>query len=266
MTVSSFSEITKTKPEKRLVKTKRKTGGRNSNGRITARGIGGGHKQKIRNVDFKRKKHGMTAEVIAIEYDPCRSARLALLKYEDGEKRYMIAIEGQEVGQKVTSGPEAPAEKGNFLPLAKIPPGSEIHNLEMTPGRGGQLVRSAGTAATLMALIDGYAQVKLPSGEIRKLNEKCSATMGTVGNSEHEKIVLGKAGRRRHKGKRPITRAVAKNPVDHPMGGGEGRTSGGGHPMSPWGVLAKGFKTRPKYKPSNRWILVRRDGRPMKQR
>ena len=151
MTVSSFSEITKTKPEKRLVKTKKKTGGRNSNGRITARGIGGGHKQKIRNVDFKRKKHGMTAEVIAIEYDPCRSARLALLKYEDGEKRYMIAIEGQEVGQKVTSGPEAPAEKGNFLPLAKIPPGSEIHNLEMTPGRGGQLVRSAGTAAMLMA-------------------------------------------------------------------------------------------------------------------
>ena len=215
----------------------------------TARGIGGGHKQKIRNVDFKRNKHGMAAEVVAIEYDPCRSARLALLKYEDGEKRYMIAVEGQEVGQKVMSGPQAPAEDGNFLPMANIPPGSEIHNLEMTPGRGGQLVRSAGTAATLMALADGYAQVKLPSGEIRKLNEKCSATMGTVGNAEHEKIVLGKAGRRRHKGKRPITRAVAKNGRS-PNGGGEGRTSGGGHPMSPWGVLAKGFKTRPKYKPS----------------
>ena len=241
MKVSSFSEITKTKPEKRLVKTKKKTGGRNSYGRITARGIGGGHKQKIRNVDFKRNKHGMAAEVIAIEYDPCRSARLALLHYGDGEKRYMIAV-------------------------GKIPSGSEIHNLEMSPGRGGQMVRSAGTSATLMALADGYAQVKLPSGEIRKLNEKCFATMGSVGNADHEKIVIGKAGRTRNKGKRPITRAVAKNPVDHPMGGGEGRTSGGGHPRSPWGVLAKGFKTRPKYNPSNRWILVRRDGRPMKQK
>ena len=266
MKVSSFSEITKTKPEKRLVKTKKKTGGRNSYGRITARGIGGGHKQKIRNVDFKRNKHGMAAEVIAIEYDPCRSARLALLHYGDGEKRYMIAVDGIEVGSKVMSGPEAPVENGNFLPLGKIPSGSEIHNLEMSPGRGGQMVRSAGTSATLMALADGYAQVKLPSGEIRKLNEKCFATMGSVGNADHEKIVIGKAGRTRNKGKRPITRAVAKNPVDHPMGGGEGRTSGGGHPMSPWGVLAKGFKTRPKYKPSNRWILVRRDGRPMKQK
>ena len=266
MKVSSFSEITKTKPEKRLVKTKKKTGGRNSYGRITARGIGGGHKQKIRNVDFKRNKHGMSAKVIAIEYDPCRSARLALLQYEDGEKRYMIAVDGLEVGTSVMSGPEAPVENGNFLPVAKIPTGSEIHNLEMSPGRGGQMVRSAGTSAALMALADGYAQVKLPSGEIRKINEKCFATMGTVGNADHEKVVVGKAGRTRNKGKRPITRAVAKNPVDHPMGGGEGRTSGGGHPMSPWGVLAKGFKTRPKYKPSNRWIVVRRDGRPMKQK
>ena len=266
MKVSSFSEITKTKPEKRLVKTKKKTGGRNSYGRITARGIGGGHKQKIRNVDFKRNKHGMAAEVIAIEYDPCRSARLALLKYEDGEKRYMIAVDGLEVGTKVMSGPEAPIENGNFLPLAKIPSGTEIHNMELSPGRGGQLVRSAGTSATLMAFADGYAQVKLPSGEIRKFNGKCYATMGSVGNADHEKIVIGKAGRTRNKGKRPITRAVAKNPVDHPMGGGEGKTSGGGHPVSPWGVLAKGFKTRPKYKPSNRWILVRRDGRPMKQK
>ncbi|MFL2911366.1 MAG: 50S ribosomal protein L2 [Limisphaerales bacterium] len=266
MTVSSFSEITKTKPEKRLVKTKKRSGGRNSNGRVTARGIGGGHKQKVRNVDFKRNKHGIAAEVIAIEYDPCRSARLALLKYEDGEKRYMIAVEGQVVGNKVMSGPKAPVENGNFLPLANIPPGSEIHNLEMTPGRGGQLVRSAGVAASLMAVAEGYAQVKLPSGEIRRINEKCYATIGTVGNADHEKIIVGKAGRTRHKGKRPITRAVAKNPVDHPMGGGEGRTSGGGHPMSPWGVLAKGFKTRPKDKPSNKWILVRRDGRPMKKR
>lgn len=266
VTIASFDEITKTRPERHLVVIKKKTGGRNAYGRVTSRGIGQGHKQKIRLVDFKRKKHGMDAKVVAIEYAPLRSARLALLEYADKERRYIIAPAGLKVGTTVRSGDTAPPEIGNSLPLKQIPVGMSIHNIELEPGRGGQLVRSAGGAATLMSRDEGYAQIRLPSGEIRKVNENCFATLGQVGNAEHENVVLGKAGRSRHRGIRPLSRGVAKNPVDHPMGGGAGKTSGGGHPVTPWGVITKGYKTRSKYKYSNRFILVRRDGRPMKTR
>jgi large subunit ribosomal protein L2 len=266
ITVASFDEITKSKPEKKLVFTRKKTGGRNVYGRVTSRGRGQGHKQKIRNVDFKRNKHGIQASVLAIEYDPIRTARLALLEYSDGEKRYILAPNGLKIGATLMSGADAPAEIGNSLPLRTVPIGQAIHNLELTAGKGGQIVRSAGTSATLMSRDEGYAQVRLPSGEIRKINHNCYATIGQVGNSEHENVVLGKAGRARHRGIRPLTRAVAKNPVDHPMGGGAGKTSGGGHPVTPWGVVTKGYRTRPKRKHSNRFILVRRDGRPMKQK
>jgi large subunit ribosomal protein L2 len=265
ISIASFDEITKTRPEKNLVEIRKKTGGRNCYGRITSRGIGGGHKQKIRIVDFKRNKHGVEAKVTAIEYDPRRSARLALLEYKDGEKRYIIAPNGLAVGARVLSGPTAPPDPGNCLPLKNVPVGLAIHNIELNPGRGGQMVRTAGGAATVMSRDEGYAQVRLPSGEIRRINETCYATIGQVGNTEHENVVLGKAGRSRHRGIRPLSRAVAKNPVDHPMGGGAGKTSGGGHPVTPWGVITKGKKTRIKRKHSNRFILVRRDGRPMKQ-
>jgi large subunit ribosomal protein L2 len=265
VTVASFAEITKHKPEKRLVQIRKKTGGRNSYGRVTSRGIGGGHKQKIRLVDFKRRKRGIPAKVVAIEYDPRRSARLALLEYQDGEKTYIVAPTGLRVGAKVMSGPQAAPDIGNALPLKLVPIGLPIHNLEVTPGKGAQLVRSAGGSATLMSRDEGYAQIRLPSGEIRNFHEECLATIGQVGNSEHENVVLGKAGRSRHRGIRPLSRGVAKNPVDHPMGGGAGKTSGGGHPVTPWGVITKGYKTRPKRKYSNRFIVVRRDGRPMKQ-
>jgi len=267
--LADFSDITKTKPEKSLVVIRKKTGGRNMYGRVTARGIGGGHKQKIRLVDFKRKKHGVEATVTAIEYDPTRSARLALLEYKDGEKAYMLAPVGIQVGQKVVSGPSAAPDLGNALPLRLIPVGIPIHNLEMVPGKGAQMVRSAGGAATLMSRDAGYAQVRLPSGEIRKIHEECYATIGQVGNTDHEKISLGKAGRTRHLGHRGITRGVARNPVDHPNGGGAGKSkSGGGWQQltSPWGLLAKGYRTRLKKKISNRFILVRRDGRPMKRK
>jgi len=265
ITIASYDEITKTKPEKSLVFTRKKTGGRNCYGRITSRGIGGGHKQKIRNVDFKRNKHGVEASVLAIEYDPRRTARLALLQYADGEKRYILAPVGLQVGAKLRSGATAAPEIGNSLPLKSVPIGMAIHNLELIPGRGAQLVRTAGGAATLMSRDEGYAQIRLPSGEIRKFHENCFATIGQVGNTEHENVVLGKAGRSRHRGIRPLSRAVAKNPVDHPMGGGAGKTSGGGHPVTPWGVITKGFRTRNKRKLSSRFIVVRRDGRPMKQ-
>ena len=265
ITIADYSEITKTKPEKSLVFTRKKTGGRNCYGRITSRGIGRGNKQKIRNVDFKRHKHGIPAEVIAIEYDPRRTARLALLKYQDSEKRYMLAPVGLQLGVKLMSGPTAPPELGNSLPLKSIPVGLPIHNLELTPGKGAQMVRSAGSSATVMSRAEGYTLVRLPSGEIRRIHDNCYATIGQVGNTEHENVVLGKAGRSRHRGIRPLSRAVAKNPVDHPMGGGAGKTSGGGHPVTPWGVITKGYKTRVKRKLSNRFILVRRDGRPMKQ-
>ncbi len=271
---STFEEITKTKPEKALVKIRKKTGGRNNRGRVTMRGIGGGAKQKIRNVDFKRrfsrKAFGedatVTAKVIAIEYDPMRSARIALLEYEGGEKRYIIAPNKLGVGDSVQSGPNAEPEIGSAMPIKKIPLAAAIHNIELTPGRGGQIVRAAGSSATLMSLDGGMAQIKLPSGEIRRINENCWATIGQVGNIDHEKQVIGKAGNSRHRGIRPITRAVAKNPVDHPMGGGEAKTSGGGHPVTPWGVITRGYKTRSKKKYSNKFILVRRDGRPMKRK
>ncbi|MBI3413788.1 MAG: 50S ribosomal protein L2 [Verrucomicrobia bacterium] len=265
ITIASYDDITKRKPEKNLVYTRKKTGGRNCYGRVTSRGIGGGHKQKVRNVDFKRDKHGMEANVIAIEYDPIRTARLALLQYKDGEKRYIIAPVGLLVGSKVVSGNTAPPEVGNSLPLKTIPVGMPIHNLELTPGKGAQMVRSAGGAATVMSRDEGYAQIRLPSGEIRKVHQDCFATIGQVGNTDHENVTLGKAGRSRHRGIRPMSRAVAKNPVDHPMGGGAGKTSGGGHPVTPWGVITKGYKTRVKRKYSSRFIVVRRDGRPMKQ-
>jgi large subunit ribosomal protein L2 len=267
ITYADFSEITKTKPEKSLVVIRKKTGGRNMYGRVTARGIGGGHKQKIRLVDFKRNKHGVEATVAAIEYDPIRSARLALLQYADGEKRYIIAPVGIKVGLKVSSGPTAPAEIGNALPLKAIPVSSAIHNLELTPGRGGQVVRSAGSAATLMSRDAGYAQIRLPSGEIRRVNENCYATIGQVGNTEHENVILGKAGRTRHRGHRGINRGVTRNPVDHPNGGGAGKSKSGGgwqQLMSPWGKVAKGGKTRHKYRYSNRFIVVRRNGLPIK--
>jgi large subunit ribosomal protein L2 len=269
ITYADYSDITKSKPEKSLVEIRKKTGGRNHYGRCTARGIGGGHKQKLRIVDFKRLKHGVEAKVTGIEYDPGRSARLALLQYKDGEKAYILAPVGLQVGATLMSGPTAPADLGNSLPLSIVPIGLAIHNIEMIPGRGAQMVRSAGGAATVMSRDEGYAQVRLPSGEIRKVNENCYATIGQVGNTEHEKVVLGKAGRSRHRGIRPINRGVSRNPVDHPNGGGAGKSkSGGGWQQltSPWGLLAKGYRTRHKKKLSNRFILVRRDGRPMKNK
>ncbi|MSU56857.1 MAG: 50S ribosomal protein L2 [Pedosphaera sp.] len=269
VTFADFSDITKSKPEKSLVEIRKKTGGRNHYGRATARGIGGGHKQKIRLVDFRRNKHGVEATVSAIEYDPMRSARLALLQYKDGEKRYIIAPVGIQVGRKLLSGPMAPPEIGNCLPLKSIPLASAIHCIEIVPGRGAQMVRSAGGAATLMSRDEGYAQVRLPSGEIRRINEECYATIGQVGNTEHENVILGKAGRSRHRGIRPITRGVARNPVDHPNGGGQGKSKGGGgwqQLTSPWGLLAKGGKTRNKRKLSNRFIVVQRNGLVMKNK
>lgn len=267
VTIASFDEITKTKPERSLIEIRKKTGGRNAYGRMTSRGIGGGAKQKHRLVDFKRqRKAGIEAKVIAIEYDPLRTSRLALLEYKDGEKTYVVAPNGLSVGTTVMSGPNALPEIGNSIPLKSIPVGLPIHNIELIPGKGSQIVRSAGTSASVMSKDSGYVLVRLPSGEIRKIKEDCYATIGQVGNTEHENIVLGKAGRSRHRGIRGKTRAVAKNPVDHPMGGGQGKTAGGGHPVTPWGVITKGYKTRATRKRSDRFILVRRDGRPMKIR
>ncbi len=269
ITVQDFSDVTKTTPERSLVYTKKKTGGRNNYGRITARAIGGGHKQKIRILDFKRKKFGVEAKVVAIEYDPGRSARIALLEYADQVKTYIVAPDGLKVGDSLMSGPTAPPTVGNALPLGNIPVGVSIHSVELLPGRGAQIVRSAGTFATLMSRDEGYAQVRLPSGEIRRINEKCLATIGQVGNAQWENVVLGKAGRNINLGKRPMSRGMVRNPVDHPNGGGQGKSKGGGgrqHLMSPWGKLAKGKRTRNKHKLSNRFILVRRDGRPMKHK
>jgi len=264
ITIADYSDITKTTPEKNLVYTRKKTGGRNVYGRVTARGIGRGHKQKVRIVDFKRNKIDMPAKVIAIEYDPIRTARLALLEYKDSERRYIIAPNGLKVGATVVAGPRVEPDLGNCIPLKNVPVGLAIHNIEMTIGKGGQMVRSAGGAATLMSRDEGYAQIRLPSGEIRRVNENCTAVIGQVSNPENENVILGKAGRARHRGIRPLSRGVAKNPVDHPMGGGAGKTSGGGHPVTPWGVITKGFKTRKRFKDSSRFIVVRRDGRPPK--
>jgi large subunit ribosomal protein L2 len=238
------TDITKDTPEKSLTVGKRKTGGRNSSGHVTSRFIGGGHKQTIRIVDFKRDKTGVPAKVAAIEYDPNRSARIALLHYVDGEKRYIIAPVGLEVGRMVTSGPDADILVGNALPLKNIPPGTVVHNVELKPGKGGQMARSAGAQVQLVSREAEYALLKLPSGETRRVRVECMATVGQVGNVEHENVSLGKAGRKVWMGKRPHNRGVTMNPVDHPHGGGEGRTSGGRHPVTPWGVPTRGFKTR----------------------
>jgi len=255
---AGFEEITKTTPEKRLTRALKKSAGRNANGRITSRRRGGGHKRFYRIIDFKRNKDGVPATVAAIEYDPNRSSRIALLHYVDGEKRYIIAPLKLSVGDTVMSGPDADIQPGNALPLANIPLGTLIHNIELRLGKGGQIVRSAGTFAQLMAKEDRYALVKLPSGEVRMVLLNCKATVGQLGNVTHENVSLGKAGRSRWKGRRPKVRGVAMNPVDHPMGGGEGRSSGGRHPCSPWGVPTKGFKTRNKRKKSSRLIVKRR--------
>ncbi len=254
---AGFEEITKTSPERSLVRILKKSGGRNANGRITSRRRGGGHKRYYRIIDFKRDKEGIPAKVAAIEYDPNRSARIALLHYADGEKRYIIAPLKLSVGDTVMSGPDADIQPGNTLPLANIPLGTHIHNIELRLGKGGQIVRSAGTFAQLMAKEDRYALLKLPSGEVRMVLLNCKATVGQLGNVTHENISLGKAGRTRWKGRRPKVRGVAMNPVDHPMGGGEGRSSGGRHPCTPWGVPTKGYRTR-KNKRTDRYIVKRR--------
>ena len=254
----TFEEITKSVPERSLTAALKKSGGRNNHGRITARHIGGGHKRRYRKIDFKRDKHNVPANVFSIEYDPNRSSRIALLHYADGEKRYIIAPNGLKVGDKVISGSGSEIAVGNTLPLKEMPLGSFIHNVELKPGKGGQLGRSAGSALQLMAREGDYAQLKMPSGEVRMISVNCLATFGLVGNTEHENISLGKAGRTRWLGRRSYVRGVAMNPVDHPMGGGEGKTSGGGHPVSPWGQKAKGLKTRKRKNRSNKYIIKRR--------
>lgn len=258
MTVADFSELSKVAPEKSLTVGKRATGGRNNKGRITSRFRGGGAKRLLRLIDFHRSKDGIKATVSTLEYDPNRSAYIALLFYADGEKKYIIAPNGLKVGDVVMNGEKAELKPGNCLKIKNIPVGLEIHNIEMVPGRGARMVRSAGQVATLRAKDGEYAQIKLPSGEIRKIHIECRATIGQVGNIEHMNIKLGKAGKKRYLGKKPHNRGVAMNPVDHPMGGGEGKTSGGGHPVSPWGQLAKGKKTRRKKKTSSKFITDRR--------
>ena len=262
-TVNDFTELTDRKkcPERRLTKPRKKTGGRNNQGKITTRHRGGGHKQRYRIIDFKRLKDGVPAKVAFIEYDPCRTARIALLHYADGEKRYILAPEGMVAGDQVMSGPSAEPKVGNCMPLSRIPLGTTIHNIEMQPGRGGQLCRSAGAAGVLNAREEKWAQITLPSGEVRRLPVACRATIGQIGNLEHSLVVLGKAGRKRWMGRRPHVRGTAMNPVAHPMGGGEGRNSGGRHPCSPTGKLAKGGSTRNRKKASSRAIVRRRRSR-----
>ena len=257
-TVSGFGEVTKSAPEKSLLVSLPKHGGRNNTGRITARRRGGGHRKLYRAVDFKRNKDGVPGKVVGVEYDPNRSANIALVQYQDGEKRYIIAPQGVTDGAAICSGGLAEIRPGNTLKLKDIPLGTLVHNIEMRPGKGAQMVRSAGGSAQLMAKEGRYATLKLPSGETRIFLQECRATVGVVGNSEHENISIGKAGRIRWMGWRPRVRAVAMNPVDHPMGGGEGRSSGGRHPCSPWGKPAKGYKTRKVKKPSDRFIVSRR--------
>jgi large subunit ribosomal protein L2 len=254
----SFEEITRSCPEKSLVRSLKRTGGRNNAGRTTCRYRGGGHKRRYRVIDFKRDKADVPAKVASLEYDPNRSARIALLNYADGEKRYIIAPHKLGVDDTVVASSTADIKPGNVLPLRHIPLGTQIHNIEMRPGKGAQIARSAGTYAQLMAKEGRYAQVKLPSGEVRMFLIDCRATIGLVGNLEHENTSLGKAGRKRWLGRRPKVRGVAKNPVDHPMGGGEGKASGGRHPCSPWGVPAKGYRTRRKNKLSDKYIVRRR--------
>jgi large subunit ribosomal protein L2 len=261
-TVSDFAELTPgARPEKTLLRPKRRTGGRNNQGKTTARFRGGGHKRDYRIIDFRRDKDGIPARVDSIQYDPNRTARIALLHYVDGEKRYILAPVGLKAGDQVQSGQDAPASVGNSLPLAKIPTGMTIHNIEMQPGRGGVLCRSAGVGATLAARDADWAQINLPSGEIRRVPATCKATIGSLSNPDNMNIVLGKAGRKRWMGRRPHNRGTAMNPIDHPHGGGEGRTKGGRHPVSPTGKLAKGSSTRKRRKPSNKAIVRRRRSR-----
>ena len=256
-TVSTFEELTAATPERSLLRPVKKSGGRNNNGRVTSRHRGGGHKRRYRVIDFKRLKDGVPAKVASIEYDPNRSARIALLHYADGEKSYILAPVGIGVGDTVMSGPQADIRPGNALALQDIPLGMTIHNIELSPGRGGKLVRSAGVSAQLMAREGKYAQVRLASGEMRLVLTACRATIGQVGNVDHENISIGKAGRTRWLGRRPHVRGVAMNPVDHPHGGGEGKTSGGRHPVTPWGVPTKGYKTR-RNKRTTQYIVRRR--------
>jgi large subunit ribosomal protein L2 len=256
-----FSDITKSKPEKSLVRPLKKSGGRNNYGRLTSRRRGGGHKRNYRVIDWKRTVRDVAGEVIAIEYDPNRTARIALIEYPGKHRVYILAPDGLKVGAKVEAGKNAAPETGNAMPLRLIPLGLPLHNIEMMPGRGAQIVRSAGGAAVAMAIDGDYALVRLPSGEIRRIHADCLATIGQVGNLQHENVSLGKAGRNRWLGRRPRVRGMVMNPVDHPMGGGQGKSKGGGgrqHPVSPWGQLAKGLKTRAKYKTSNRFIVQRR--------
>ena len=261
MSVSTFEEITAKKPERKLTTALRKTGGRNNHGRITSRRRGGGHRRRYRIIDFKRNKFDLSAVIESIEYDPNRSSRIALVKYDDGEKKYIIAPEGLKVGDKILSSMEnkIPFKTGNAMPIGKIPEGLLLHNIELKPGKGAQMARSAGSYARIMASEGGMVTLKLPSGELRMISEQCIATISTVGNKSHENISIGKAGRARWMGRRPKVRGVAMNPVDHPHGGGEGKTSGGRHPVSPWGTPAKGFRTRKKNKDSNRYIVKRRN-------
>ena len=260
MSVSTFEEITTKKPERKLTTALRKTGGRNNHGRITSRRRGGGHRRRYRIIDFKRNKFDSSGVIESIEYDPNRSPRIALVKYDDGDKKYIIAPEGLKVGDKILSsiGNKIPFKTGNAMPIGKIPEGLLIHNVELKPGKGAQMARSAGSYARIMASEGGMVTLKLPSGELRMISEQCIATIGTVGNKSHENISIGKAGRARWMGRRPKVRGVAMNPVDHPHGGGEGKTSGGRHPVSPWGTPAKGFRTRKKNKVSDRYIVKRR--------
>jgi len=262
MSVLKFSDITKTDPEKSLIKIIKKKGGRNNTGRVMVRFKGGGHKRFYRIIDFKRDKFGIPAEVIAIEYDPNRSSRIALLKYKDGEKRYIIQPAGLNVGDSVVSGPNAEIKQGNSLPLANMPLGTFVHNLEFVAGRGGQLVRSAGVAAQLLAKEGDYAHVRMPSGEIRLIRAECYATIGRVGNSDHENVVIGSAGRNRHMGRKPHVRGTAMNAVDHPHGGGRGKSKGNNQPKSPWNQFAKGFKTR--HKKVWDWVILSHRNREKK--
>jgi large subunit ribosomal protein L2 len=257
-TVSDFSDLSKKKPEKALTSPKKSTGGRNNHGRVTAWCRGGGHKRRLRIIDFHRKKHGIPAKVAAIEYDPNRSARIALLHYADGDKRYILAPIGVGVGDTLMSGPDVEIREGNAMPLRNVPPGTSIHNIELIPGKGGQVARGAGSECQIMAKEGRFAQVKLPSGEVRSFDLDCYCTLGKVGNVDHENVIIGKAGRNRWLGWRSSSRGVAMNPHDHPMGGGEGKSSGGRHPCTPWGKPTKGYKTRKK-KPSDKLIVRRRN-------
>lgn len=257
-TVNDFSLITENKPNKKLTKGKKRVSGRGAKGRISVRARGGGHKRRYRKIDFKRNKPGVEGKIVSIEYDPNRTARIALVHYMDGDKRYILAPVGLNIGDTIVSGEKVKPIPGNAMPLGNIPLGSLIHNVELYIGRGGQLVRSAGTSAQLVAKAGEYCSVKLPSGEVRLIRKECYATIGQLSNVEHINLSLGKAGRKRHMGRRPKVRGVAMNPVDHPLGGGEGKSSGGRHPCTPWGKPTKGYKTRKKNKRSNKFIVSRR--------